>query len=371
MGIKKVKNLTGDRYVATVYLGNYQRVKRSFSSKKEAQYWAAEQRTLSKGGLETITRLHSRAPFGQIAADWFENKVLPQKSTKTIAEYRSILSKHLIPKYGGVYVQHIFSGHADSLIQTCKVKELAPKTINKILMVFKQVMKFAEQHKYVIKNQLAGYPELKVQKRKDEFLATAEIKQLLRANRNELIYPMLILALNTGMRLGEILGLCWDRVDFNTNFITVSRTLSRTELQETTKTHLIRHIPMNDEVLNLMRELVKKQRSLRFVFSKIDGSCWNPDHFGSREFKKALEKSGVRRIRFHDLRHTYASQYMMSGGDIYDLQRILGHSKIEMTQRYAHLSPNYLAKQVNLIRFNGDEDEALIGPLIAYVGNSN
>jgi len=47
---------------------------------------------------------------------------------------------------------------------------------------------------------------------------------------------------------------------------------------------------------------------------------------------------------------------MMRGGDIYDLQRILGHSKVEMTQRYAHLSPNYLAKQVNLVRFNGDDE---------------
>lgn len=356
MGIKKIKIKSGERYVVSVYVGNYHRLKKSFKSKKEAQYWEAEQKALSRGGIESFARLNSRITVVEVALNWFETKVKPQRSPKTISEYRSILNKYIVPRYGRIQVQRIFSGHADDLVLFCKQRELSPKTINKIIMVFKQVLKFAEQHKYVIKNALSGYAELKVQKRKDEFLTVAEIKQLLRTVRFDIIYSVLVLALNTGMRLGEILGLCWDRVDFETNFITVSRTLARTGLQETTKTHLIRHIPMNDEIKRLLRELVGKQKSVQFVFCKDDGTPWNPDHFAAREFRRALDKASIRKIRFHDLRHTYASQFMMSGGDIYDLQRILGHSKIEMTQRYAHLSPHYLAKQVNLIRFNGDDE---------------
>ena len=73
-----------------------------------------------------------------------------------------------------------------------------------------------------------------------------------------------------------------------------------------------------------------------------------------RDFAKAQKKSGLeRKIRFHDMRHTFASQFMMSGGSLYDLQKILGHTKIEMTMRYAHLSADHLASAINIVSFSG------------------
>ena len=71
-----------------------------------------------------------------------------------------------------------------------------------------------------------------------------------------------------------------------------------------------------------------------------------------RDFAKFQKKSGnLKQIRFHDLRHTFASHFMMNGGNLYDLQKVLGHSEYEMTQIYAHLSPEHLAKATQIVSF--------------------
>ena len=167
---------------------------------------------------------------------------------------------------------------------------------------------------------------------------------------------MLVIALNTGMRKGEILGLCWDRIDFEQKMITVSRTYSRHGLQENTKTKLIRRVPMNPELETILKYLQRNQRCPKFVFTEKDGSPIRPDHFSDRQFKNALKLAGVRTVRFHDLRHTYASQFVMNGGDMYALSSILGHTDIEMTKRYAHLSSEYLRKASHTVGFSADSD---------------
>ena len=78
-----------------------------------------------------------------------------------------------------------------------------------------------------------------------------------------------------------------------------------------------------------------------------------------RDFARAIKKADVRPIRFHDIRHTFASLFMMKGGNIYDLQKILGHTTINMTQKYAHLSPSYLAGTTEILNFgNVPENES-------------
>jgi integrase len=81
-----------------------------------------------------------------------------------------------------------------------------------------------------------------------------------------------------------------------------------------------------------------------------------PAHL-DRQFAAARKRAGSTKIRFHDLRHTFASHFMMNGGNIYDLQKILGHSSVKMTERYAHLSPNHLSDAMKIVSFSGDPEQ--------------
>jgi integrase len=114
---------------------------------------------------------------------------------------------------------------------------------------------------------------------------------------------------------------------------------------------------MNDQVFILLERL-SMQRTSDFVCLNEKGSSWDVNH-SARWFRIALEKARVRKVRFHDLRHTFASHFMMNNGNIYDLQKILGHSDMKMTMKYAHLSPEHLLAASNIVSFNGGNVEDL------------
>lgn len=102
------------------------------------------------------------------------------------------------------------------------------------------------------------------------------------------------------------------------------------------------------------------------VFKGEGGRKINPHHL-CRHFKATQKKVGVKNIiRFHDLRHTFASQFMMNSGNIYDLQKVLGHSKIDMTMVYAHLSPEHLSGATKIISFGNFQSSE---PLLNHNGS--
>jgi len=354
MEIKKTKN--GEfRYKEKVYLSGRKPLSKTFRRKTDALRWKEQARLeIQKNEILGITPLKENISFAELYQKWMEDKIQPTKSAKTIPEYRSICKAHLLGPFGSINVRSINQSHANDLVKRLKNKDLKNKTANKVLTIFKQIFNFAEIEGYIHKNSLRGYPNLKVEQGRIDFLTSQEILQLLRANGTEDIYPLLVVALNTGMRIGEITGLCWDRINFDTKQIEVSRNQTRFGLKDSTKTSLVRYIPMNEEVQKVLWSLLRLQKDLKFAFVDSKRSAYSPDHFSQRYFRKALERAGVRKINFHILRHTYASQFMMNGGNVYDLQKILGHTKVEMTMKYAHLSMNHLANAVNTVRYSAD-----------------
>jgi len=135
------------------------------------------------------------------------------------------------------------------------------------------------------------------------------------------------LALHTGMRRGEILSLKWRDIDFSRKIITLLKTKSGER----------REIPM-DEIIYETFLTLPKHKASPYVFCYKDGKPIR-DIRGS--FQKAMEDAGIKDFRFHDLRHTFASQLVMMGIDLKTVQELLGHKTFEMTLRYAHLSPNH------------------------------
>jgi len=144
--------------------------------------------------------------------------------------------------------------------------------------------------------------------------------------------------LNTGMRLGEVMGLRWNDVDFGSGTITVSRT----------KNGSGRMLPLSRASLDALRSRVVTKAVMNPMTYIFQGPGTRPDTI-QRLFSKALKLSGLKGFCFHSLRHTFASHLASNGCDIMVLKELLGHKTLAMTLRYAHLFPDRKRKAVEML----------------------
>ena len=151
--------------------------------------------------------------------------------------------------------------------------------------------------------------------------------------------PMVLLSLNTGMRQGEVFALDWSDINLTQKIITLR--------SENTKSGKTRHIPMNDTVLTLITDWQSQTGSSGFVFPspKTGGKFDNV----KKAWMEVLKSADITNFRWHDMRHDFASKLVMAGADLYVVKELLGHSTIQMTERYAHLAPSATAAAVSLL----------------------
>jgi integrase len=346
-----IKRKSGSRYKVKIYLPSGNTATKTFRRKADAQAWKRERLSDRDKFKATGISYSPKTTFGNIYQQWYDRKVVPVLQSKSIGDYRNTAHKHLLPRFGFRSIGTIGRVDADILVSDLRLVGRQPKTINRIVAQLKQILKFAVEEQVIPHSCLAGYPQLRLPPQREIYLTEKEVFQLLLVAQGSRIFTLIQIAVNTGMRLGEICGLCWDRVNFENGFIEVTRTRSREGLQETTKTHRKRYVPINSELKLFLQALRWQQCHPIYVCCDENGQPFNPDHLNQREFKRLLEKAKVSTVRFHDLRHTYASLFMMKGGSIFDLQKILGHTRIEQTTKYAHLSPDHLKRAAETVVF--------------------
>ena len=177
--------------------------------------------------------------------------------------------------------------------------------------------------------------------KRTRYLTDDEVERLItECAKKPHLYRIVMCALNTGMRRGEILTLRWDQI--RNGFIYLQKT----------KTNEAREIPVNDTLANLFKQIRAEQGlTSKCVFTYQAGkkSPVSTIQRVDRAFKAALKNAGITNFKFHDLRHTFASHLMMRGASLQDVQEILGHKTMTMTLRYAHLSQEHKKKAVNLL----------------------
>ncbi|MFN3265107.1 MAG: tyrosine-type recombinase/integrase, partial [Aquificaceae bacterium] len=175
------------------------------------------------------------------------------------------------------------------------------------------------------------------------FLTPEEAQKLLSACPLHL-KRIVLFVLNTGCRANEALSLKWEDVDFKTGCLRIHAS------QTKTKTHYT--ILMNSTVRELLEDIKKEQeeKGLKtdYVFLNSQGKPYGRQGY-RRAFKNACKKAGLQDFRFHDLRHTFASWVAMKTKDIYLVQRLLNHQKIDTTKRYAHLTQEYMVNALEEI----------------------
>lgn len=188
------------------------------------------------------------------------------------------------------------------------------------------------------KNLVSRVPKEKEDNERDRWLIQEE-ENVLMEKSSDWLKDIVVFALNTGMRQGEILSLEWSSVDLFRKVVVVKES----------KNGKPRSVPLNASAFDLL----KSKSKLRDIKSKLvfaDGVGGKMDRNNLRRaFNRALKDAGIVDFRFHDLRHTFATRLAQRGFDIFAIAKILGHKDIRMTQRYAHHCSESLRKGVDLL----------------------
>ena len=220
-----------------------------------------------------------------------------------------------------------------------------PATANRLLATLKHAFSKAvewEMVEEVTLKRIRKAKFLEENNRRLRYLSREECRTLIDVS-NPHLRPIVITALNTGMRKGEILALTWDKIDFDNRFI----------LLDKTKNGERREIPINATLKQTLLELFQgtKERPRRidvpFVFcNPATGTSYHDIH---RQFDTACRRAKISNFHFHDLRHTFASHLVMAGQDITTVKELLGHKTLTMTLRYSHLAPSHKVKAVDIL----------------------
>ena len=213
-------------------------------------------------------------------------------------------------------------------------KTISPATVNRELDVLSVIFNKGIIWGKLQINPMKSVQSLKVPPGRTRFLEKEEVNKLL-SNCTGNLKSIVTVALFTGMRFGEIIGLKWHDIDFKRDIITLLNTKNGEK----------RELPMNNIVKNTLIG-VRKHPESAYIFCYEGG---NPVYDIRKSYSTALKNSGITNFRFHDLRHTFASQLVMSGIDLNTVRELLGHKDMAMTLRYSHLAQSHKQHAVDTL----------------------
>jgi integrase len=336
-----------------------QRTKKCFGAdKKAAKAFAAQLEariTLAKVRGEPLVLSQPDQAMPTLRAylkEWLKTYAEVHCKPATAHDYRLALERHVFPALGDRRLHEVARADIKRLIADLVGKGLKKQTIHNVLSPLKEAYNHAMDDGLVGMNPVARTGRL-TRSRDDRRthvspLTAEEVRTLLQVAQDKApgtLYPILLCAVRTGLRQGELMGLQWEDVDFRGRFIEVRRGVVRHQVT-TTKTHKIRRVDMSPQLTDTLQR-VKEVRQLEamaqgkqmpeWVFLSHTGEPW-ADQTLRRGFYWCLETASIRRVRFHDLRHTFASLLIQQGANPKYIQEQLGHGSIQVTMDiYGHL----------------------------------
>jgi integrase len=328
------------------------------SGKKAAELAAIQmQAQLALGNTSTFQPAPAQQAITvqDYALEWLRTHASQVCKFSTVRGYEVNLRRHVFPVLGAKSLAALERADCRTLIVACREKGWSPKSLENICRTLSSVLTQAVEDKVLAVNpafRLGRYykkadhpkPEIRPLTREEAAWFLAQVQEY--APRE---YPLFLCALRTGMRLGELLGLHWGDVDFHGRFIEVRRNLVAGRLT-TPKNGKTRRVDMSAQLTQVLWETltVRKEETLRqgwkhlpdWVFCNEAGKHLDGDNLRHRVFHRVLAKAGLRRIRLHDLRHTFASLLIQQGESLAYVRDQLGHASIQLTvDTYGHLIP--------------------------------
>lgn len=278
--------------------------------------------------------------FEDFIGNWMMTTVKYDVKPTTYSNYARLIKRHIIPNLGSLKLQKITHTTIQDFVYQLARQKFASGTIRNVFNIIKKSLNVAVRQHYLIENPCENTVLPKTTTKKVNALTLYEQRKLEQFSLNEKECSPVILALYSGMRIGEISGLKWEDIDFDKNLIYVKRTITRITNEKTTirKTMLIsgtpksstseRVIPMAMNLKNYLLE--KRQHSLTKYVISCNGGVAEPRIINYR-FKKMTNQLDISDVRFHSLRHTFATRCLERGVDIASLSQILGHHSTKLT----------------------------------------
>lgn len=309
------------------------------------------------------TRTQSKAEARQFLRDFLKDE--KQKKLKLQNIYLSKFSQEYLTYSSGVHsfhtqrsikiafrefirilsdkpLQKISIRDIENFVAT-KKREASDRTARTYFVTLASAFQSAVRWKYLSSNPFRSVGKPKLPELQPAFLLKADFKLLLNATLDHDMRELFHFAVSTGMRLGEILALQWSDIDLLRGIVQI-----RNSATFTTKTKQNRLVPLSDN----LREMIKKRKedaACELVFHRNTRKL--REEFVSKLFKEAVRAAGLsEKLHFHSLRHTFASWLVQDGVSLYEVQKLLGHSNIAVTQVYSHLQPETLHTTVNRIQ---------------------
>ena len=292
--------------------------------------------------------------FEEYAERWLETYAKLNGKESTYVRYAGVIRNHLTPALGSTRLNALSRDSIKQLL-VAKRQTLTPSSVRNILTPLREMLRHAVEDEILASNpttQVGRFLQQRQAVRHEiEPLTREELGQFLttlQAQAPEL-YPLFLCLARTGMRLGEVLALQWGDIDVFTRSITVRRNVVRGRITRP-KNGKTRRVDMSEQLTSVLQRLQtqRKAETLRggwpelptWVFCSSTGGILNKENLRTRIFYRCLNKAGVRRVRIHDLRHTYASLLIQQGESLAYIRDQLGHHSIQVTvDIYGHLVP--------------------------------
>jgi integrase len=319
----------GRHWYIDYYVKGTRKRKKIGPSKQVAELALAQVEVkIAKGEYLSIYE-EKKLTFRQFAPDYLAYSQA-NKSRTSYQRDRITIERWLMPAFGDYYLFQVTLADGEHYKQD-RLKVVDPATVNKELNCLKAMLNKAVAWGYLQIQPLRGMKGLKEPPGRLRYLSPEEKVQLLDACTSpSYLAPIVEIAMHTGMRRSEILALRWADIDLRRRAITLTHT----------KNNERRAIPVNASVGETLKHL-PRHLDTDMLFPHVNGPMV------TRSFGRACRKAKLQNLRFHDLRHTFASYLAMGGFNLRTIQQLLGHRDLRMTSRYAHLSADHLQQAVN------------------------
>lgn len=353
----------GKRYYIVVDIGTGDERKQKWLSGFESKKDAEKELPRILNELNDGTYIEpSKKKYADFINDWHKNRK-SKVSKNTYVTYEYMIDKHIKPNLGHFRLDKLNSLAIDNFYSELEREGKSSATIKKIHSIVRASLEYAVQYQ-LIKRNPASVVQPPTVKHKDIVVwDEQQMIAFLDFVKDEWDYIVYHLALYTGMRKGEILGLKWSDIDFINNKIRVMRSYSKTGFSEGKTSNARRVIDIDESTIELLLKRKKKvsenklkmgqdYNDLDLIICRPTGDPVDVRNV-NRRFDKFVEKSNLPKIRFHDMRHTHATLMLKMGVPVKVVSERLGHGSIEMTlNTYTHLLPSMQFEAVQLFNKN-------------------
>jgi len=366
-----INQLPSGSWRAQIYIKG-QRIGKSFKKKSQAQVWLRDKSYEIGNGLRIKD---SRMLLKEYLQTWLEAKRNVVKHT-TWSQYESTIRLHISPKLGENKLSDLTSDHIRSFYQQLLQQDVGKRTIEVTHAILHISLGDAEKQRFIHSNPSRSVRAPKYEPPEMKTLAENEITTFLITIHGHPIEALYFMAITTGLRQSELLGLKWSDLDWEKCSLKVLRQLKRGSKRNdyfgSLKTkHSRRTIKLGQETMRKLESHYSKQQKYQGNSSWEENDLIFATKYGTpirqrnlfTQFKSLLQKAGLSDIRFHDLRHTAATIMLNNGIPILTVSRRLGHSKPSITlDVYGHLIPSMQASIADRI-------DELISPSVMEIAH--